>query len=46
MTAPGFSCEDIAHPLQLNLIGGERRPASDGRVLDVLRPSDGLPFAA
>ncbi|WP_246736149.1 aldehyde dehydrogenase family protein [Enterovirga aerilata] len=33
-------------PLWLNLIGGERRPAADGRTLDVLCPSDGLPFAA
>src|SRR5215213_3569711 len=46
MTAPGFSREDVAHPLQLNLIGGEKRPAADGRVLDVVCPSDGLPFAA
>ncbi len=35
-----------ARPLWLNLIGGERRPAADGRVLDVLCPSDGQAFAA
>jgi aldehyde dehydrogenase (NAD+) len=28
-----------------NLIGGKWLPASDGRALDVLSPSDGLPFA-
>jgi aldehyde dehydrogenase (NAD+) len=28
-----------------NLIDGKWRPASDGRTLDVVSPSDGLPFA-
>jgi aldehyde dehydrogenase (NAD+) len=35
-----------ARPLWLNLIGGERRGAADGRTIDVLCPSDGQPFAA
>src|SRR5919107_150835 len=33
-------------PLYANLIGGERRPARDGRTLEVVCPSDGKPFAA
>ena len=35
-----------SRPLWLNLIGGERRGAADGRTIDVLCPSDGQPFAA
>jgi aldehyde dehydrogenase (NAD+) len=44
MTAPAR--EHAARPLHLNLIGGERRPATDWRVLPMVCPSDGLPFAA
>jgi aldehyde dehydrogenase (NAD+) len=33
-------------PLYLNVIGGNRAPAADGRAIDVLCPSDGEPFAA
>jgi aldehyde dehydrogenase (NAD+) len=29
-----------------NIIGGARRPALDGRTIEVVCPSDGLPFAA
>ncbi len=32
-------------PISENLIGGVSRPAGDARTLDVLCPSDGLPFA-
>jgi aldehyde dehydrogenase (NAD+) len=32
--------------LHLNLIGGRRLPAQDDRTIDVVCPSDGLPFAA
>jgi aldehyde dehydrogenase (NAD+) len=35
-----------ARPLHLNLIGGRRTAARDDRTLDVICPSDGLPFAA
>ena len=42
--SPGIATQ--ARPLWLNLIGAERRGAADGRTLDVLCPSDGLPFAA
>ena len=28
-----------------NLIGGKWQPASDGRTLDMVSPSDGRPFA-
>jgi aldehyde dehydrogenase (NAD+) len=33
-------------PLRLNVIGGKLCGAEDGRSIDVLCPSDGLPFAA
>src|ERR671913_729597 len=35
-----------ATPLYLNLVGGKRVPAADDRTIDVVCPSDGLPFAA
>ncbi len=35
-----------SRPLHLNLIGGRRTAARDDRTLDVICPSDGLPFAA
>src|SRR5205085_2255336 len=35
-----------AKPFFFNLIGGRRLGAADERTLDVICPSDGLPFAA
>jgi aldehyde dehydrogenase (NAD+) len=35
-----------AKPLYFNVIGGRQVPAGDDRALDVICPSDGLPFAA
>lgn len=46
MNARDESRTAAARPLHLNLIGGRRVPAADGRALDVLCPSDGQPFAA
>ncbi|HEY8564731.1 MAG TPA: aldehyde dehydrogenase family protein [Beijerinckiaceae bacterium] len=46
MTARDAAPTAGAKPLFLNLVGGERRPAEDGRILDVVCPSDGKPFAA
>jgi aldehyde dehydrogenase (NAD+) len=36
---------NVALPFSANIIGGSNVGAADGRVVDVLCPSDGLPFA-
>jgi aldehyde dehydrogenase (NAD+) len=41
-----LSAAPLASPAVSNIIGGSRRPAFDGRLIDVLCPSDGLAFAA
>ena len=46
MNAPDRHPTQAAQRLYLNLIGGERRGANDGRTIEVLCPSDGRAFAA
>jgi len=46
MNAPDRHPTQAAQRLHLNLIGGERRGANDGRAIEVLCPSDGRAFAA
>jgi aldehyde dehydrogenase (NAD+) len=46
MNAPDSTLAQTAQRLHLNIVGGERRGAEDGRTLEVLCPSDGRPFAA
>ena len=46
MNAPDRHQTQAAQRLYLNLIGGERRGANDGRTIEVLCPSDGRAFAA
>jgi aldehyde dehydrogenase (NAD+) len=46
MNAPDRHPTTNAQRVYLNLIGGERRGANDGRTIEVLCPSDGKPFAA
>ena len=46
MNAPDRHPTQTAQRLYLNLIGGERRGANDGRTIEVLCPSDGRAFAA
>jgi aldehyde dehydrogenase (NAD+) len=46
MNAPDRHPTQTAQRVYVNVIGGERRGANDGRTLEVLCPSDGGAFAA
>ena len=45
MNAPDLARTQAPERLSSNLVGGKRRGANDGRTLDVIFPSDGLPVA-